>query len=368
LRRFLALRAFLSAALVSYPAFADPAAAGQLLWYRSDAAGIAYERLAEAAALRGEWALSIASSSAAEGRRTETKTLYHHSELNSASVSLLFPSGFPESVETSYPDGYRRSERYDAGRHLIEERSVDAGGEGTVVAYRWDGDRILSSEARSIGAEKGEPLWTDTYRYSRAGALLSVSRTPDGTAFAQESRGGLPRSIEFRGADGETETTFFDGSGREAETVRASADGKTRTTVEKVSYAAASDSAVPGSTRRKANADGTRTETAFDARGRTVSETVYGTDEKKISETRFEWKGERIASRTTERNGVVLVEEYGYDEAGVRIAERDYRNGVLERTVSREGDMENELLYKDGKAVLRATYRDGSLVSEERLR
>jgi len=60
--------------------------------------------------------------------------------------------------------------------------------------------------------------------------------------------------------------------------------------------------------------------------------------------------------------------EYEYDNEGSRISERNYRNGLLERTVTFSGSREVEEIYMSGRLILRAIWEDGVRISEERIR
>jgi len=63
-----------------------------------------------------------------------------------------------------------------------------------------------------------------------------------------------------------------------------------------------------------------------------------------------------------------MLSEYDYDGSGNRIAQRDYRNGVMERHIVIDGDNETEELYLNGIVVLRAYWENGRKISEERVR
>jgi antitoxin component YwqK of YwqJK toxin-antitoxin module len=113
-----------------------------------------------------------------------------------------------------------------------------------------------------------------------------------------------------------------------------------------------------------------------------VSRVVYNTDQRGriLSETRFDDKGEVVGelSNIWEENRLAQVVwkagdeerrvEYRYNADGDRIEERNYRNGNLERLVMREGDIEVEELYMDGRPILRARWEKGRKISEERIR
>ncbi|MDR0376129.1 MAG: hypothetical protein LBH85_10515 [Treponema sp.] len=113
---------------------------------------------------------------------------------------------------------------------------------------------------------------------------------------------------------------------------------------------------------------------AIDDRGRALVESRYDEAGTLISEVRNNWTRDRLASvewRSFDSEGGVLekrVTEYEYDSKDDRVMERNYVNGVLERTVRTEGGQEIEELHIDGKVVLRTIWENGRKVKEERVR
>ena len=80
------------------------------------------------------------------------------------------------------------------------------------------------------------------------------------------------------------------------------------------------------------------------------------------------WQNNRITSSVKTEGDVVLLAEYEYDKNGDRILERNYKNGMLERLVRAQGDIEIEELYFNNILVLRAVWEDGRKISETRVR
>jgi hypothetical protein len=59
--------------------------------------------------------------------------------------------------------------------------------------------------------------------------------------------------------------------------------------------------------------------------------------------------------------------EFEYDNDGNRIVERNFRNGILERSVTAQNGMDIEEIFMNGRLVLRAFWEDGVKISEERI-
>jgi len=59
--------------------------------------------------------------------------------------------------------------------------------------------------------------------------------------------------------------------------------------------------------------------------------------------------------------------EYDYSSDGSRIAERNYRQGELERSVTARDGIDTEEIFLNGRLVLRAFWENGLKISEERI-
>jgi hypothetical protein len=105
-----------------------------------------------------------------------------------------------------------------------------------------------------------------------------------------------------------------------------------------------------------------------DKRGRTLSQTLYDNEDKVIWTIKNTWKDNRIVKTVKTEGDTALTAEFVYNSDGDKILERNYKNGMLERTVSTEGKIEIEELYMDNAVVLRAIWEDGRKISETRVK
>jgi addiction module HigA family antidote len=206
--------------------------------------------------------------------------------------------------------------------------------------------------AAASGREDGaEELWTDYYRYTRSYALRGVERRfhrtppaapePDSPAELL-SEGQAPVLLRF--------PQLILGVGGENEFVQ------------------------PGSAFSSEFfedviiSSGDRIIYTTDDRGRVISEIRRDANNKVLGEVQNTWAGDRLASVLWVADEEERLIEYDYNQEGDRVFERNFRNGVLERTVRREGEREVEELYMNGTAILRALWEDGRKVLEERIR
>jgi antitoxin component YwqK of YwqJK toxin-antitoxin module len=110
-----------------------------------------------------------------------------------------------------------------------------------------------------------------------------------------------------------------------------------------------------------------------DAMGKVLTESDYNEEGLLVGLMENTWEDGRLLSYkytayTGDTESVSLV-EYSYNEEGERIKEDNYRNGVLERSLYRAEDgLQIEDIYMNGVVILRATYKDGRKISEERIR
>jgi hypothetical protein len=365
---------------------ADTPAAGMEAvpeWYLSNAAGMTLERFpSRLAALRNPYALSIESFTEAElpeslkphygkGFIIEGRTLYRDGRkerrqwiFRNGQGKAMLNAVFDESGEdagdgaeaeappepalpgTGGPSGGLAGfmELYDDKGFITAEYEFSRGDADTVISYFYRRDILVRSETRekarggetASGGGKTEErhLFTDYYRYTRFGSLRAVERLyherPDRVRLA------FPRLIPGSAAD-----AGFVNPG--------------------LSYGTAffEDLMVH---------QGYRVLYTTDERGRITGETRQDEEGKTIGVLEIGWSGDRISSVSWKTGEEERLAEFEYNEAGDRIAERDYHGGILERTLLRQGDRDVEELYLNGEVALRAVWEDGRKVSEERVR
>ena len=200
------------------------------------------------------------------------------------------------------------------------------------------------------------PLWTDSYRYTRAALLRGVERNyHEAGSYAESLQGtssrapAAPADIDFR-RDDRLDL-------REAPPIPGF-----------VSPAVPYDNSIMTNVLGSIYAvKAVRVVYDTDSQGRVITETRYDEDDKLIAVINNEWTNDRIA---------VIRWKQGTDEGRVvfrysgkdRISEEDYRNGVLERRVSIRDDEEIEEIFMNEKVILRAVWKDGRKISEERVR
>lgn len=184
----------------------------------------------------------------------------------------------------------------------------------------------------AASGREGGPVWTDFYRYTRSKGLRSIQRVFHEQAKTPETL-RFPRFVE----GGPEDTDFVD---RPETYISSFLSDITGYAPPKIDY-------------------------TFDSKRRIVSETYRDEDDAVIGEIKNIWTDNRLSSVTWSAPGDEREVVYEYDKAGERAGEKNYRNGVLERSVVRDGDREIETLFKNGREVLRAVWIDGKKVSEE---
>jgi YD repeat-containing protein len=236
------------------------------------------------------------------------------------------------------------------GEHglIVMERQFLEDGELIIdYVYRNAGNRelLIRADTRKIplGGTAAD-LYTDYYRYTRNYSLRLIERIFSRPA-GVDSGGGKPASaglVKFprRSLDSEKETGFVApvpvyGS-RFLEDIQSEA-------VQRIVY-------------------------TTDRRGRILTETRKDEEGNVAGELRNTWSGDRLSKIVWKTEEEERVTEYTYNKDGDRIEERNYRNGVLERLVRVQGDLEDEELYMNGEPVLRTRWEGGKKVYEEQVR
>ncbi|MDR2142831.1 MAG: hypothetical protein LBP29_00495 [Treponema sp.] len=224
-------------------------------------------------------------------------------------------------------------ELYSPEYVLTELFQIRASGERYSTRYRYSGGVLVGSETRL----DGELLWNDEYRYTRNYKLRGVERRYAEREVSEENAGFVqlrfpPRGLSFISPDSPYDYRLRTGALRdvfmtEAATVRYNTDGQ----------------------------------------GRVTYEEHLDKDGNQIASLTNEWSEERLLSVTWNSGGVSGKVEFDYNPDGENSGERNYRNDVLERKVTRNGNREIEELYRNGRPILRAVWEDGRKITEERL-
>jgi hypothetical protein len=177
-------------------------------------------------------------------------------------------------------------------------------------------------------------MFTDLYRYTRSGSLRAIDRRIHGGALGT-SRLAFPRlgpgvslGEDLISHGGAYTAEFFVGV--------QPVDGIT------ISY-------------------------NLDTRGRILRETWRNEDGVIIGELTNTWVGDRLQSALWIAPDDERLVEFEYDDDGNRTVERNFRNGVLERSITAQDGIDIEELFMNGRLVLRAFWQDGLKISEERV-
>jgi len=225
----------------------------------------------------------------------------------------------------------------DTGR-ISRDYSLFEDNSEILTAYYYNGNTLIKTETQTKDADKLEyrKTHTDMYRYNRSYSLRNVERV------FHEPAGVDPVRLLFpaRALDAAYDKDFMK---------------------DKLTFSSDFLGGYPADA-------GFRIVYETDSKGRVLSEILYNSKNEIVWTLENTWAGDRISSILKIEGGDERLIEYDYDGSGSRIAERDIRNGILERRVLIDGVKETEELYLDGAVVLRAFWEDGRKISEERIR
>jgi hypothetical protein len=364
-------------------------------WYVSNAGGMALEPAFSRFAIRGKYALSVGTAEEAEiperlrarydpSFHIELRCLYEDGLLTRRQWIFRDENETARVTAVFDDNGSGFIELYNADRLIAESHQIGADGSDYIIYYYYNRSVLLRAETRlftprledaeapvpDLAAEAPalpeadgisaapvpraadipsaeiivtadgteEPLWTDTYRYTRSYALRSVERhffrVPAGAQerellrFPQLIIGIVPEN-EFVKPGSVFSSEFFE------------------------------DVIINSGDRIIYNTD---------SRGRILSEVRRDENDAVLGEIINTWSGERLVSVLWKSEQEELLIEYEYNAAGDRVLERNIRDGTLERTVRQDGEQEIEELYINGEVALRAVWVEGRKVSEEPVR
>jgi len=265
-------------------------------------------------------------------------------ELNE--LAAEFPSEFPPDDEPESPAAPSSRdtvismgfiELFNEKTQIIEERQFFDDDSETLIIYSYNTDILVKAEAQEkFPGEELRTAYIDYYRYNRSYSLRHVERQFFDTTYRQPIRITFPGRV----LDAALDENF-------------------------ISDKLAVSSDFFGSFFAS---EGYRVIYTTDSKGRILTQTMLNDNNEEIWVIVNTWSGDRIVAMQKIEGKDEKVTEYEYDDAGDRIVQRDFHNGVLERLVRTDGENETEELYLDGMLVLKAYWVDGRKVSEERVR
>jgi hypothetical protein len=106
----------------------------------------------------------------------------------------------------------------------------------------------------------------------------------------------------------------------------------------------------------------------LDSRGRILKQTLLDDKNEVLWVIENTWHNNRIVLTTKTEGELKLTAEYKYNFAGDMVSERNLRDGMLERTVQVDGNLEIEELYYNNVVILRAVWEEGVKISETRVK
>jgi hypothetical protein len=355
----------------------SPAALNAQDWYRSNQAGMALEKIpSRIVALHYEWALSVESAAYAAlpallrsyynaSYTMEQRLLYERGTLKrrqwifrdrggATRLNASLPADLSSVGKDEGSEIPAFIEIFSAQRTLTETHQYLVPGVYT-TRYIYQSGLLIRAETFL----DSKPLWADSYRYTRAAMLRGVERIYyEAGAYAEQLQGTSSRPPVQPSSPANYDLN------REGQLDLRNAPPIPGFVNPVMPYDTSIMTDVLGPVY---SVNAARVNYDLDSQGRVLAETRYDEEGEVLAEINNEWADDRIALirwKSGEEEGRVVFRYSGKN----RISEEDYRNGVLERRVSVRGDEEIEEIFKNEKLILRAVWKDGRKLSEERVR
>ena len=207
--------------------------------------------------------------------------------------------------------------------------------EGGEEDYAAEGGQESRPEGGPSGRRELVLLTTDYFFYSRSGSIRAIDRF-----YHEEAETRLSR-LPFPNIGGEMSPDI---------------EGFSQSTVFTSAFL-----------QNIYSAEGSVVSYTLDGRGRVLNEVWKDEEGGILGEFVNTWSTDRLLSVLWTTPDDELLVEYEYDDEGHRIMERNFRKGVLERSVSFREGREIEEVFMNGRIILRATWEDGIKISEERV-
>jgi len=331
------------------PALAAQPATG--LWYASDPAGFALERLSGPA---GSGYELLVESLPGRTRRV----LYRDGEPLETRLKEFRADGRPSREAVERGGRLTEETRFDeAGRPSVERRFLE-GGATAETSYRYEGGRLVSKETLRDGVVERY-----AYRYAADGRPLSAA-LEGGLSLGGSDPRAVRSSHWSAGPDGLT-LRGYDASGRLVEVGRY--EGALLVSLETIRW----QEGRMASSRLVRGDEETVTDYLLSgpALGLAASRTLLSKDAI-VSVTRYGYdEAGRLASERGERGALTTILEYAYDPEGGLVSVTETRNSAIVKATRYEsGSVRIEDTYQHGVVVARVRYVNGRRASEEIMR
>ena len=335
-------------------------------WFRSNSGGMLLEEIPSGfAALRNKYAMMIDKAGREllpdylspfyneefyieirvlhiDGKESRRQWIFRDQKGTTRLVAVFEPESEEEEEDEKQRQQAGFIEVYDDNYLLTEEHQIQDDGVKTITYFSYMNGAIFRAEAWRAEPNEEEPvrIHTDNYLYNRSRFLRAVERIYHDDQRTDTEGGKVRLAFPSQIKDAINQSGFITG---------------------KVSL----DPDFFGGIVAEV---GSRIEYDTDDRGRMLAQTMFSKNDEIIWVITYYWSNDRIVSSVKTEGDVELLTEYEYDDAGNRIVERNLRNGVLERMISTEDNMDIEELYMNGVVVLRAIWENGRKISETRIR
>ncbi|MDR2740425.1 MAG: hypothetical protein LBB68_11430 [Treponema sp.] len=378
-------------------------------WYISNAGGMALEPAFSRFALRGKYALSIGSASFSDlperlrryydsSYRIELRSLYEDGVLSRRQWTFRDTVELTRLSAAFDDDNSGFIELYNADKLISESHQISAGGSDYITYYYYNRGFLIRAETRLFTPFSPEPELAGEGGETAVSGERAVPVEPAPAVPARVETDGIetvpvPRAVNFPDTTAKTEnegteetlwidyyryTRSYALRGVERQYLSSPEEGQETVFIRFpqliLGVGSEQEFVKPGSVFSSEFFDdviinsGDRILYTTDDRGRILSEIRRDENDNILGEVINTWSGDRLASVLWKSDEGERLIEYEYNSEGDRIFERNLRNGVLERAVSREDEREVEELYINDAVVLRAVWEDGRKISEELIR
>jgi hypothetical protein len=378
-------------------------------WYISNAGGMALEPAFSRFALRGKYALSIGSASFSDlperlqryydsSYYIERRSLYEDGVLSRRQWTFRDTAELTRLSAAFDDDNSGFIELYNADKLISESHQISADGSDYITYYYYNRGFLIRAETRLFTPFSPEPDLAGEDGETAVSGESAVPVEPAPAVPARAETDGIeavpvPRAVNFPDTTAKTEnegieetlwidyyryTRSYALRGVERHYLSSPEEGQETVFIRFpqliLEVGSEHEFVKPGSVFSSEFFDdviinsGDRILYTTDDRGRILSEIRRDENDNILGEVINTWSGDRLASVLWKSDEGERLIEYEYNSEGDRIFERNLRNGVLERTVRREGDREVEELYINDAVVLQAVWEEGRKISEELIR
>ncbi len=315
-------------------------------YYRSNALGMILKKIDPYTKNTYEWILKRKVENG-----IETRTLYHNN--NEMSVTTRVENG-SEIIVREFKKGILRKKEIFRDIYLLKEIHYDVSGKTETIINHWKNNQLFMSDH----LKDGNLIYTNTYLIDIKGTLKRVVKiSVDGSSQSTGFQFSNDRLLNEWNNGGNIYSIYRYGKGHIKKVETYDSQGI-------VSSQDINTDKENGKEVLITNRNGEKIMRQYDSKKRIIYESYTGTGPDRI--IIYSYSGGKLSEKLIKEPGMREKHLYIYSQDDTVKKEKVYRdNDLLKEILPENNGKSEEIIYQDGKPVLKVFYKNNVFISRE---